>query len=133
MFEPQAFYPLMQALCGALSDQLDNPPRASDIHAQVVLHEAADALGGWLAPRAVGMAAFAAQDIVQALSQATHFLRGPAVADGIRRARPLGPARDRGKHARAGDCRHPPARGAGPAGNDGAGVAGRRGTGRLCL
>ncbi|WP_124541786.1 hypothetical protein [Piscinibacter terrae] len=75
VFEPQGFYPLMHALCVALSDLLDSPPRAGDIHAQVVLHEAADALGGWLAPRAVGMAAFAAQDIVQALSQATHFLR----------------------------------------------------------
>lgn len=32
-------------------------------------------LGGWLAPRAVGMASFAAQDIVQALSQASGFLR----------------------------------------------------------
>lgn len=75
VFEPQGFYLLMQALCGALSDQLGNPPRASDVHAQVVLHEAAEALGGWLVPRAVGMAAFAAQDIVHALSQATHFLR----------------------------------------------------------
>jgi hypothetical protein len=39
------------------------------------LHEAADALGGWLAPHAAGMAQFAAGDILQALSQATHFLR----------------------------------------------------------
>ena len=75
VFEPQGFYPRMQALCDALTDQLDNPPRASDVHARVALQEAADALGGWLAPRAVGMASFAAQDIVQALSQATHFLR----------------------------------------------------------
>jgi hypothetical protein len=75
VFEPKGFYPLMQRLCDALTDQLDNPPRASDVHAGVALQEAADALGGWLAPRAVGMASFAAQDIVQALSQATHFLR----------------------------------------------------------
>jgi len=75
VFEPQGFYPLMQALCDALANQLDNPPRASDVHARVALQEAADALGGWLAPRAVGMASFAAQDIVQALAQATHFLR----------------------------------------------------------
>jgi hypothetical protein len=75
VFEPQGFYPLMHALCVALSDQLDNPPRASDVHARVMLQEAADALGGWLAPRAVGMATFAAEDIVQALSQATRFLR----------------------------------------------------------
>jgi hypothetical protein len=75
VFEPQGFYPLMQALCGALTDQLDNPPRASDVHARVALQEAADALAGWLAPRAVGMATFAAEDIVHALSQATHFLR----------------------------------------------------------
>jgi len=75
VFEPAGFYPLMQALCDALASQLDSPPRASDVHARVALHEAADALGGWLAPHAVGMAQFAAQDIVQALSQATHFLR----------------------------------------------------------
>jgi hypothetical protein len=75
VFEPQGFYPLMQALCDALTDQLDNPPRASDVHARVALQEAADALGGWLAPHAVGMAIFAAQDILQAISQATHFLR----------------------------------------------------------
>lgn len=75
VFEPQAFYPLMQALCDALASQLDNPPRAGDVHARVALQEAADALGGWLAPRAVGMAGFAAPEIVQALSQATHFLR----------------------------------------------------------
>ena len=75
VFEPQAFYPMMQALCDALADQLDSPPRVSDIHARVVLQEAADALAGWLSPRAVGMAAYAAQDIVQALSQATRFLR----------------------------------------------------------
>jgi hypothetical protein len=75
VFDPQGFYPLMQALCDALTSQLDNPPRAGDVHARVALQEAADALGGWLAPRAVGMASFAAQEIVQALSQATHFLR----------------------------------------------------------
>lgn len=75
VFEPQGFYPLMDAVCGAVAVQLDNPPRASDIHARVALQEAADALGGWLSPRAVGMATFAAQDIVQALQQATHFLR----------------------------------------------------------
>jgi hypothetical protein len=75
IFEPQSFYPLMQALCDALADQLDSPPRASDVHARVALQEAADALGGWLAPHALGMASFAAQDIVQALTQATHFLR----------------------------------------------------------
>ena len=75
VFEPQTFYPMMQALCDALADQLDSPPRVSDIHARVVLQEAADALAAWLSPHAVGIAAFAAQDIVQALSQATHFLR----------------------------------------------------------
>ncbi|MBR0692733.1 hypothetical protein [Bradyrhizobium lablabi] len=75
VFEPQAFYPMMQALCDALADQLDDPPRASDIHARVALQQAADVLAGWLSPRAVGMATFAANDIVQALSQATHFLR----------------------------------------------------------
>jgi hypothetical protein len=75
VFEPQSFYPLMQAVCDALANQLDNPPRVSDVHARVALQEAADALGGWLAPHAVGMASFAAQDIMQALSQATHFLR----------------------------------------------------------
>ena len=75
VFEPQGFYPQMQALCGALTDQLDNPPRASDVHARVALQETADALGSWLAPRAMGMASYAAQDIVQALSQATHFMR----------------------------------------------------------
>jgi len=75
VFEPAAFYPLMQALCDALADQLDNPPRASDVHARVAMQEAADALGGWLAPHAIGMAQFAATDIVNALAQATHFLR----------------------------------------------------------
>jgi hypothetical protein len=75
VFDPQGFYPLMDALCSALTDQLDSPARASDVHARVAMQEAADALGGWLAPHALGMASFAAQDIVQALSQATHFLR----------------------------------------------------------
>jgi hypothetical protein len=75
VFEPEAFYPLMQALCDALANQLDNPPRASDVHAQVAMAEAADTLGGWLSPHAAGMAQFAASDILQALSQATHFLR----------------------------------------------------------
>jgi hypothetical protein len=40
-----------------------------------VLQQAANDLGEWLAPRAIGMAGFAAQDIVQALAQASHFLR----------------------------------------------------------
>ena len=75
VFEPADFYPLMQALCEGLANQLDNPPRASDVHARVAMAEAADALGGWLAPHAAGMAQFAATDILQALSQATHFLR----------------------------------------------------------
>jgi len=75
VFEPREFYPLMQALCDALAGQLDSPPRAGDVHARIALREAADALGGWLAPHAAGMALFAAQDIVQALSQATQFLR----------------------------------------------------------
>jgi hypothetical protein len=75
VFDPPGFYPLMQALCNALANQLDNPPRASDVRARVQLQEAADTLGGWLAPRAVGMASFAAQEIVTTLSQATHFLR----------------------------------------------------------
>jgi hypothetical protein len=75
VFEPTEFYPLMQGLCDALANQLDNPVRPSDVQARVRLQEAADSLAGWLAPRAVGMALFAAGDIVQALSQATHFLR----------------------------------------------------------
>jgi len=75
VFEPSGFHPLMLAVCQALADQLDNPPRASDIHARIVLQEAADALGGWLAPHASGMAQFAAADIVNALAQATRFLR----------------------------------------------------------
>jgi hypothetical protein len=75
VFEPAGFDPLMKALCEALAGQLDAPPRASDVHARVAVREAADALGGWLAPHAVGMAQFAANDIVQALSQATRFLR----------------------------------------------------------
>ncbi|NNU42590.1 hypothetical protein [Ramlibacter montanisoli] len=40
-----------------------------------MLEQAADALGAWLSPRVVGMAQFAANDIVIALSQATRFLR----------------------------------------------------------
>ncbi len=75
VFDPPAFYPLMLAVCDALADQLDNPPRASDVRARVQLQDAADTLGGWLAPRAGGMASFAAQEIVATLSQATHFLR----------------------------------------------------------
>ena len=75
VFEPAGFDPLMQALCEALANQLDNPPRVADVHARMQLHEAADTLGGWLAPHAAGMAQFAAGDILQALSQATHFLR----------------------------------------------------------
>jgi hypothetical protein len=75
VFEPGGFYPRMQALCTALAGLLDAPPRPSDVHAQVQLREAADALGGWLAPHAGGMAQFAAGDILNALSQATRFLR----------------------------------------------------------
>lgn len=75
VFEPAGFYPLMRALCEALAGQLDSPPRASDVHARMQLREAADALGGWLAPHAAGMAQFAAGDILAALSQATRFLR----------------------------------------------------------
>jgi len=75
VFDPHGFFPLMQALCEALTEQLDHPSRPGDVHARVLLQEAAEALGAWLAPRATGMASYAAQDIVQALSQATHFLR----------------------------------------------------------
>jgi hypothetical protein len=75
VFDPAGFYPLMQALCTALAGTLDTPPRPGDVHAQVQVREAADTLGGWLAPHAAGMAQFAANDIVGALSQATHFLR----------------------------------------------------------
>jgi len=75
VFDPAGFYPLMQALCRSLADQLDSPPRAGDVHARMALHEAADALGGWLAPHAVGMAQFAANDIVNSLAQATRFMR----------------------------------------------------------
>lgn len=75
VFEPTGFYPQMQALCEALANQLNHPARASDVHARVQLREAADALGGWLAPHVVGMAQFAAGDIVNALAQATRFLR----------------------------------------------------------
>src|SRR5262249_48658014 len=39
VFEPSGFYPLMQALCTALANQLDNPPRASDVHARIAMHE----------------------------------------------------------------------------------------------
>jgi hypothetical protein len=75
VFEATGFYPQMQALCEALANQLDNPVRASDVRARMQLREAADALGGWLAPRVAGMAQFAAPHIVGALSQATRFLR----------------------------------------------------------
>ncbi|MED5617763.1 hypothetical protein [Ideonella sp. BN130291] len=75
VFEPSEFYPLMLALCDALAGQFDNPARPSDVRARVALQQAADSLAGWLAPHAVGMAMFAAGDIVQALAQATHFLR----------------------------------------------------------
>lgn len=75
LFDPAGFYPLMQALCEALAGQLDSPPRASDVRARMALREAADALGAWLAPQSAGMAQFAANDIVNALAQATQFLR----------------------------------------------------------
>ncbi len=75
LFDPPGFYPLMQALCDALAGQFDNPARSADIQGQVALQEAADTLGAWLAPRAVGMAGFAGPEIVQALVQATQFLR----------------------------------------------------------
>jgi hypothetical protein len=75
VFEPQAFEPLMQALCDALTNQLDDPARVSDIQGQVALQETSSSLAQWLAPRMVGMATYAAHDILEALSQATHFLR----------------------------------------------------------
>jgi hypothetical protein len=75
MFEPAGFYPRMQALCDVLAGQLDSPPRPSDIRARIRLQESAEALGAWLAPHASGMAQFAANDIMNALSQATRFLR----------------------------------------------------------
>jgi hypothetical protein len=75
VFEPSGFYPQMQALCEALANQLDNPARASDVRARMQLREAAESLGGWLSPHVAGMAQFAASDIMNALSQATRFLR----------------------------------------------------------
>lgn len=75
LFDPADFYPLMERLCDSLTDQLDHPARPSDVHARVAMQEAADALAGWLAPHANGMALFAAQDIVQSLSQGIQFLK----------------------------------------------------------
>jgi hypothetical protein len=75
VFDAAEFYPLLQGLCDALAAQFDSPSRASDVRARVALRVAADALIDWLAPRLSGMASFAAQDIVDALSQATRFLR----------------------------------------------------------
>lgn len=75
VFEPADFYPQMLALCDALADTVDHPPRPGDVRARIVLEQAAGSLGAWLSPRVVGMAQFAATDIVTALSQATRFLR----------------------------------------------------------
>lgn len=87
MFDRDNFYPLMSALCDAIVAQGASPLETlvgygagvvrtgNDIQAQVALQEAAEALGAWLAPHAVGMALFAAHDIVQALNEATRFLR----------------------------------------------------------
>jgi len=75
VLDPVEFYPRMRALCEAVVAQLDRPPRPGDVHARMALRAAADELGGWLAPRVVGMAQFAASDIVAALAQATGFLR----------------------------------------------------------
>jgi hypothetical protein len=75
VFDAAGFYPLMRALCEALADPLDDPVRPADLHAGVTLRAAADALAQRLMPHASGMAVFAAQDILAALSQSARFLR----------------------------------------------------------
>jgi hypothetical protein len=75
VFEPQGFDPLMRALCDALTRPLVDSLGTFDVHARVAMQEAGESLGAWLAPHAVGMALFAADDILKALAQATHFLR----------------------------------------------------------
>jgi hypothetical protein len=74
-FEPRSFEPLMGALCDALVNQLVDPLHVADVQGQVAVQQAASSLSEWLAPRMQGMAAYAAHDILEALSKATHFLR----------------------------------------------------------
>lgn len=107
VFEPAGFYPRMQALCDALANQLDSPPRPGDVRARIVLEEAAEALGGWLSPHASGMAQFAATDIVNALSQATRFLRDRVLqaAFGVRDLWGLVDAVGSAQHQGAGSAR----------------------------
>lgn len=82
-FEAAYFYPRMQALCSALVAMADNVgPRGrpvSDLREEVGLQESAYALLELLSARAGGMAAYAARGIVDALNQATHFMRERAL------------------------------------------------------
>jgi hypothetical protein len=75
LFDASEFYPQMAALCDALVNADTELSRAGDVRARVRLEQASAALTECLLPRTLGMAAYAAQDIVSALTQATHFLR----------------------------------------------------------
>lgn len=75
VFEPREFYPLMRGLCNALVGFANHPVQTTDIHATVALQQAAEELGAWLAARGGGMVSYAADEILQTLSQATRFLR----------------------------------------------------------
>jgi hypothetical protein len=79
VFAPSEFYPLLTALCNALVNEDDDLAQAGDVRTRVQLEQAASSLAEWLAPRTLGMAAYAAQDIVSALTQATHFMRDRTV------------------------------------------------------
>jgi hypothetical protein len=74
-FNPHDFYPMMQGLCNAMVHLSSYPVQTIDFHGQAVLQQAAQELGAWLAARGGGMISYAADEILQTLSQALRFLR----------------------------------------------------------
>ena len=75
VFNPSDFYPMMHTLCDTLVHLSDYPVQTIDIHGQAMVQQAAEVLGAWLASRGGGMVSYAADEILQTLSQALRFLR----------------------------------------------------------
>ncbi|XZG68940.1 hypothetical protein ACTSKR_09760 [Chitinibacteraceae bacterium HSL-7] len=85
VFEPEAFYPPFRQLCEAALALADNGD-THDIREEVGLAMAVRRLREQLFARSGGMVTFAATDILQAVRDATAFLREPALhaAFGVR-------------------------------------------------
>ncbi|WP_255991076.1 hypothetical protein [Chitinolyticbacter albus] len=74
VFEAQVFYPMMQRLCDAILALADNGG-TRDVREEVGLNLAIRALRELLFSRSGGMVAFAARDVLEAVRDASAFLR----------------------------------------------------------